>query len=88
MQDPGTGAPCIIFSVTTEGAMHELWVHYQMVDEENIQKHHMTCLGAWRTTLDRHVNEFVAALASILCWGVDVFHPQHMPGCVSSCSIL
>lgn len=75
-QDPGTGAPRIVFSITTEGAMHELWVHYRVVGDDNTHKHHMTCLGAWRTTLDRHANEFVAALASILSWGVDVFHPQ------------
>jgi hypothetical protein len=75
-QDSRADAPRIVFSITTEGAMHELWVHYWMVDEDNIKKYHMTCLGAWRTTLHRHANEFVAALATIFSWGVDVFHPQ------------
>jgi hypothetical protein len=27
-QDPGNGAPRVVFSVTTEGPMKELWVHY------------------------------------------------------------
>ncbi|KAF2726497.1 hypothetical protein EJ04DRAFT_530224 [Polyplosphaeria fusca] len=53
-QDTGTGLPRIVFSVTTEGAIHELWVHYRSADEDNIQKDYMTCLGTWRTTLDRH----------------------------------
>ena len=75
-QDPGANAPRIVFSVTTEGAMHEIWVHYRIADQDNVQKYYMTCLGAWRTTLDRHASEFVAVLASILRWGVDVFHPQ------------
>jgi len=75
-QDPGNGAPRIVFSVTTEGPIKELWVHYWVVDENNILKYHMTCLGAWRTTLHRHADEFVAALASIFRWAVEVFVPQ------------
>lgn len=74
-QDPKVDAPRIVFSCTTEGAIHELWIHFQMADE-NHSKQHMACLGAWRTTLDRHANEFVAALALIFSWGVDVFYPQ------------
>jgi hypothetical protein len=77
-QDPagGSGAPRIVFSFTTEGAIHELWVHYRGVDDDDTPKLHMTCLGAWRTTLHRHAHEFVAVLAIVLGWGVDVFHPQ------------
>ncbi|KAF2016865.1 hypothetical protein BU24DRAFT_419917 [Aaosphaeria arxii CBS 175.79] len=75
-QDPGTGTPRIIFSSTTEGAVHELWVHYWLADDNGVVKYHMTCLGAWRTTLDRHAREYVTALAIILRWGVDVFYPQ------------
>ncbi|KAH8726947.1 hypothetical protein GQ44DRAFT_758483 [Phaeosphaeriaceae sp. PMI808] len=75
-QDPGTGAPRIVFSCTTEGAIHELWIHYQAVDEGGVVKQHMTCLGIWRTTFESHANAFVAALASIYCWGVNVFFPQ------------
>ncbi|KAF2624875.1 hypothetical protein BU25DRAFT_347015 [Macroventuria anomochaeta] len=75
-QDPENDAPRIVFSCTTEGAIHELWIHYQTTDEENIPLHHMACLGAWRTTLDRHASEFVSALAVIFSWGANVFFPQ------------
>jgi hypothetical protein len=75
-QDPATGAPRIVFSFTTEGAIHELWIHYRMDDEENLAKYYMTCLGVWKITLDRHAKEFVAVLASLLQWGVEVFYPQ------------
>ncbi|KAF1943260.1 hypothetical protein EJ02DRAFT_433376 [Clathrospora elynae] len=78
-QDPAgrSGAPRIVFSFTTESAIHELWVHYRGVDNnDDTPKLHMTCLGAWRTTLHRHAHEFVAVLAIVLGWGVDVFHPQ------------
>ena len=51
-QDPDANAPRIIFSCTTEGAIHELWVHYQTEDEDRNSLQHMTCLGAWRTTHD------------------------------------
>ncbi|KAF2241907.1 hypothetical protein BU26DRAFT_525017 [Trematosphaeria pertusa] len=74
--DPAADGPRIVFSVTTEGVIHELWVHYRVVDEDDVVKHHMTCLGAWRSTLERHTNELVAALACILEWGVEVFHGQ------------
>jgi hypothetical protein len=79
VQDPAgvSGAPRIVFSLTTEGAIHELWVHYRGVgDDDETSKMHMTCLGAWRTTLHRHAHEFVAVLAIVLGWGVDEFHPQ------------
>ncbi|KAF2024855.1 hypothetical protein EK21DRAFT_93737 [Setomelanomma holmii] len=75
-QDSEAAVPRIVFSCTTEGAIHELWIHFTMLDEENNPKQHMVCLGAWRMTIERHVNEFVTALAIILSWGVDVFFPQ------------
>lgn len=75
-QDPEADAPRIVFSCTTEGAIHEIWIHFQAVDEDKNMKQQMVCIGAWRTTLDRHADEFVAALAAILCWGVEVFLPQ------------
>ena len=75
-QDPENTARRIVFSCTTEGAIHELWVHFQTTDEGDIPKQHMSCLGVWRTTLDRHANEFVAVLAIIVSWGADVFFPQ------------
>jgi hypothetical protein len=38
----------IIFSVTAEGPVHELWVHYR-IDEE----YHMTLLRIWLTTFKK-----------------------------------
>ncbi|KAF1999696.1 hypothetical protein P154DRAFT_523032 [Amniculicola lignicola CBS 123094] len=67
--------PRIVFSVTTEGALHELWVHYRIIEGEDVH-YHMTCLGAWRTTLSRHANDFVSAIASIFQWSVDVYFQQ------------
>jgi hypothetical protein len=75
-QAPEVCAPRIVFSCTTEGAIHELWIHFQAIDGQNTTKHYMVCLGSWRTTLDRHARELVAALAAIFAWGVEVFFPQ------------
>ena len=55
----------ILFSVVTEGPIHELWVHYQ-VDEA----YHMTLLRIWRTTIAKEARELVQALGKILEWGV------------------
>lgn len=58
----------ILFSVVTEGPIHELWVHYQMGEE-----YHMTLLRIWRTTIAKEASEFVRAMAGILRWGVGIF---------------
>jgi len=55
----------ILFSVATEGPIHELWVHYR-IDEA----YHMTLLRIWRTTIRKDAREFVQALGKILAWGV------------------
>lgn len=68
--DPGTGAPRIVFSVTTEAAIKELWIHYRLLGGDSI---YMTCLGTWRTTIDRHAKDFATAMAVIFRWGVHVY---------------
>lgn len=55
----------IIFSVATEGPIHELWVHYQIEEA-----YHMTLLRIWRTTIAKDAREFVQALGKALEWGV------------------
>jgi hypothetical protein len=56
--------PVMLFSVTTEGPIHEIWVHYRDGEE-----YHMTCHRAWRTTLPEDARKFVQALAGIVEWG-------------------
>jgi hypothetical protein len=56
--------PAILFSVTTEGPLHEIWVHYRVGEA-----YHMTCHRAWRTTRREDAREFVQALARIVEWG-------------------
>jgi hypothetical protein len=58
----------ILFSVATEGPIHELWVHYQ-----HDEAYHITVLRIWRTTIAKEAKEFVQALAKILEWGVSGF---------------
>jgi frataxin-like iron-binding protein CyaY len=57
-------ASMIVFSVTTEGPLHEIWVHFRVGDA-----YHMTCHRAWRTTRREDAKEFVQALARIVEWG-------------------
>ncbi|KAF2732463.1 hypothetical protein EJ04DRAFT_525271 [Polyplosphaeria fusca] len=62
-QDTGTGLPRIVFSVTTEAPyMNSGFI----IDRQE--------RGGRRWIVT--AVEFVAALASIYCWGVDVFYPQ------------
>lgn len=60
--------PNIIFSLTTEGPTHELWVHYRTEDN-----YHMSCLQSWRTTLPGHSEELIQYLARVMEWGAGDF---------------
>jgi hypothetical protein len=66
--DPESSNLAIVFSVTTEGPTHELWVHYQAANE-----YHMSCLQSWRTTLPGHAELFVGSLGRIMGWGASEF---------------
>ncbi|KAF2816717.1 uncharacterized protein BDZ99DRAFT_373539 [Mytilinidion resinicola] len=56
--------PVFLFSVTTEGPLHEIWVHYRVGEA-----YHITCCRAWRTTRWEDAREFVQTLARIVEWG-------------------
>lgn len=66
-QTPGSSSTPrqIVFSIVTEGPIHELWVHFQVDDA-----YHMTLLRIWRTTFPKEAKELVLAVAKILGWGV------------------
>lgn len=67
--------PRIVCSCSTEGAIHELWVHYPTTDADDIHLHHMPYSGARRTTFSRRANEFVSALVAILSLGGECIFP-------------
>lgn len=56
----------LAFSVTTEGPIHELWLHFQRSREEDF---YMVCLGTWRTTLKDGSLNFLRHLLAVLRWG-------------------
>lgn len=61
-------APRLCFSLTTEGPVHELCVHFKLGEAT-----HMQNIRAWRTTHQRDVRELVYCLARILKWANDDF---------------
>jgi hypothetical protein len=54
----------IVFSISTEGPLHQLFIHYTIDGS-----YHMTVHRAWRATLHRDCIELVVALARIIQWG-------------------
>lgn len=66
-----SAAPQLCFSITTEGPVHELWVHFKLEEAT-----HMQNIRAWRTTHERDVRELVYCLARILRWAKDDFMKQ------------
>ncbi|KAF2447372.1 hypothetical protein P171DRAFT_355325 [Karstenula rhodostoma CBS 690.94] len=61
-------APQLCFSITTEGPVLELWVHFKLGEAT-----HMQNIRVWRTTHQRDVRELVYCLARILKWANDDF---------------
>ncbi|KAE8374951.1 hypothetical protein BDV26DRAFT_283849 [Aspergillus bertholletiae] len=56
----------LAFSVTTEGPIHELWLHFRRSKGEDF---YMVCLGTWRTTLKDGSLDFLRHLLAVLRWG-------------------
>lgn len=69
---PINSLPChpqlFVFTITTEGPVHELWVNYRDGDE-----FHMTHQGVWRPTGEKDALVFVERLARIMHWGLGVY---------------
>jgi hypothetical protein len=63
-----TEPPLIIFTISTEGPIHELSIHYYIEGS-----YHMTVHRTWRTTLERDNLEFIFAIARIIYWGANSF---------------
>ncbi|KAH1372147.1 hypothetical protein KXX50_004320 [Aspergillus fumigatus] len=56
----------LAFSITTEGPIHELWLHFRRPGEEDF---YMGCRGTWRTTLKESSLDFLRHLSAVLRWG-------------------
>jgi hypothetical protein len=63
-----TELPLIIFTISTEGPIHELSIHYCIEGG-----YHMTVHRTWRTTLERDSLEFIFAIARVIYWGANSF---------------
>ncbi|KOC10967.1 hypothetical protein AFLA70_907g000080 [Aspergillus flavus AF70] len=75
--EPGQASPNIelniVFSITTEGPVHESWIHFREPKEEDFC---MVCIGTWRTTLKDGSPNFLRHLSAILRWGNGEFKDQ------------
>lgn len=57
--------PELIFSITTEGPIHELWLHFRRSGQDFC----MVCIGAWRITLKDDLVNLIRHLFAVLKWG-------------------
>jgi hypothetical protein len=60
--------PWLCFSITSEGPVHELWVHFRLGVAT-----HMQNIRTWRTTHERDVGELIYCIARIMKWAKDDF---------------
>ncbi|RAK98808.1 uncharacterized protein BO80DRAFT_495344 [Aspergillus ibericus CBS 121593] len=65
-QGPSDKVLNLAFSVTTEGPIHELWLHFRRHEKGDFC---MACVGSWRVTLHDGSLEFVRRLSAVLRWG-------------------
>jgi hypothetical protein len=66
---PTSFAPLwLCFSITSEGLVHELWVHFRLGVAT-----HMQNIRTWRTTHERDVGELIYCIARIMKWAKDDF---------------
>ncbi|KAF2123602.1 hypothetical protein P153DRAFT_435840 [Dothidotthia symphoricarpi CBS 119687] len=71
----GVGCDGVVWSVATEGAVHELWVHHRVEG-----KYHSTFVDVWRMTDARGARAFMGALGRILKWGAGTFAGRVLAG--------
>lgn len=62
----------VVWSVTTEGPIYELWVHLR--DAEG--KYQSVHVGVWRATNQEGAEAFGDAMARILLWGSTVYRQR------------
>ncbi|KAK5149246.1 hypothetical protein LTR04_007291 [Oleoguttula sp. CCFEE 6159] len=58
--------PELVFSITTEGPVHEIWAHYRDAKSDEF---YMTCIGVWRITIASSALQLTDHIAAILRWG-------------------
>ncbi|KAF1998216.1 hypothetical protein P154DRAFT_524154 [Amniculicola lignicola CBS 123094] len=63
------GEDRVVWSVTTEGPIHELWAHYR----DGKKRYQSVHMNLWRMTKMEHAKAFVEAMAKIMIWGSGVF---------------
>ncbi|KAF2810851.1 uncharacterized protein BDZ99DRAFT_497792 [Mytilinidion resinicola] len=64
-EEPEEAPPFLVFSVTTQGPLHQLWVHYQPAPHV----YHMTPLKVWNAEDQDDAKGFMRAVFQILQWG-------------------
>ncbi|MCJ1261824.1 hypothetical protein MMC22_001692 [Lobaria immixta] len=60
--------PRLVFSISTQGPVHELWAHYTVV-EDTEQKFHMSPVGICRATLFSDVLPWLRLVNNVARWG-------------------
>lgn len=62
----------VIFSICTQGPIHELWAHYTVL-EENIRRYHMVPVKSCRAPILDEVLLWLKMVDNVIQWGVGEF---------------
>jgi len=65
----------LVFSITSEGPVHELWVHFLDLGSG---EYHMAFLDCHRTTTQHGALALTTCLANILKWGGGLFKEDNV----------
>ena len=73
--DPGTKPklqPHVLYSITTQGPIHELWIHWT-ASEEGVQVFESQLWDSWNGLVLEQAEEFIVKLNNVCIWGTGTF---------------
>ena len=72
LEPEGCPTPPLFFSITTQGPIHELWVHWTIVEDE-VRKFESKLLDSCNILILKQAKDFIQKLNNICQWGTGAF---------------
>ena len=69
----------VLFSITTEGPIHELWAHWTII-KGGIRRFESALLDSWNGLVQSRASDFIVKLYSVCAWGKGPFMESVVEG--------
>ena len=71
--------PRVLFSITTQGPIHELWVHWTIVDD-GVRIYESKLWDSWNVLVQGRAADFIFKLNNVCVWGTGDFMKSVVEG--------